>query len=594
MKDDFHLVTSSLEETWDFSKKNLFAGEWCKLYSRRSQWHELDHFTCNYHWDNRKKYFEDSKYLGFIFKICIESLTQSLNSIHKVNYSQRYWQILIGPWLHKFINILYDKLSTIKLIQMNYNIKSSYIIDLNYSFFVPKDTAEFNTFMLNDIWNHLIFSELQENFFNIDYEKISFSRNYNEINRKFINYSENESIKIRLFKLIDRISNQLSTNHEYFIKSSYLSLYEEIKLNFLLNKFPSFNFNTLSVDSNFDEKIRSKFSIYLKNNSLNDDFIKIVFFMIKRHLPTIFLEGYQLINETLDSQHFPKNPKKIFTSNAFEYDEIFKLYSARKTETGTKLIIGQHGGFYGVSKWNHGEDHLIDIADNFISWGWKSQNNKVYPGFNFTPSLPKKKFSNSSKAIFLTHPVARHNWKSQSWPASASQSNNYMDDHLKFFHYLKDDIRKKFVYRILISSDLENKTSFVEKMNNNLSDIEIDKGKIPLKRVINKYKITCIPYNATNFLQTLSSNFPTVIFWNEKNFELRNEAIPFFEKLKKVNIFHSSPVSAANHINLVWHNIDKWWKNKKTQEAKNDFCINFSKIEEDNVLSLKKIIKTIL
>ena len=398
----------------------------------------------------------------------------------------------------------------------------------------------------------------------------------------------------KLIKLIDRYSRKLSKNHEYFIKSSYLSIYEEIKLNFLLNKFPIFNHNTVSIDSHFDEKIRSKFLINLNDEFLHDEFIKITFFMIRRHIPTVFIEGYHLLNEILDSQRFPKNPKKIFTSNSFEYDEIFKIYSAKKTENGTKLIIGQHGGFYGVSKWNHGEDHIIDIADNFISWGWNSQNKKVLKGFNFTPLLPyNKSRGNSSKAIFLTHPVARFNWKSQSWPASASQSNSYMDDHLKFFYCLDEDIRKSFVYRILISSDLENKTSFIEKVNNNFGDIDIDEGKIPLKKVINKYKLACIAYNATNILHTLSSNFPTVIFWNEKNFELRNEAIPFFKKLKEANIFHSSPVSAANHVNYIWNNVDKWWQNKKTQKAKDDFCLNFSKIEEENVLNLKKIKKNI-
>ena len=81
MKDKFHLVTSTLEETWDFKQKNLFAGEWCKLYSRRSRWQELDHTTCSYHWDNREKYYEDSQNIIDIL------LSLDLHSIKNRNHA---------------------------------------------------------------------------------------------------------------------------------------------------------------------------------------------------------------------------------------------------------------------------------------------------------------------------------------------------------------------------------------------------------------------------------------------------------------------------------------------------------------------------
>ena len=36
-------------------------------------------------------------------------VTKNLNTIHGVNYSQRYWHILLGPWLYHFCCIVYDR-----------------------------------------------------------------------------------------------------------------------------------------------------------------------------------------------------------------------------------------------------------------------------------------------------------------------------------------------------------------------------------------------------------------------------------------------------------------------------------------------------
>ena len=67
-----------------------------------------------------------------------------------------------------------------------------------------------------------------------------------------------------------------------------------------------------------------------------------------------------------------ENPRTIFTSSAWAYDDLFKIWTAEKVENGSKLIIGQHGGHMGVSKFSFYEDYQMKISDTFLSWGWSS------------------------------------------------------------------------------------------------------------------------------------------------------------------------------------------------------------------------------
>ena len=50
-----HLVTTSIEKTWPEDKdiEILFLGEWCKLYSRKTEWEKRKYSSVSYHWDNR-------------------------------------------------------------------------------------------------------------------------------------------------------------------------------------------------------------------------------------------------------------------------------------------------------------------------------------------------------------------------------------------------------------------------------------------------------------------------------------------------------------------------------------------------------------
>ena len=113
------LITSALEDTWVFDAPVIFLGEWCKRKSRESQWKSIDSITIKYHWDDREKLKKDYFFIETIYESLLKETADHLNFIHKVDFSYRYWRILIGPWLIFFIQIIFDRWTMLKIALKN-------------------------------------------------------------------------------------------------------------------------------------------------------------------------------------------------------------------------------------------------------------------------------------------------------------------------------------------------------------------------------------------------------------------------------------------------------------------------------------------
>ena len=116
------LVTTALEETWGKEEKLILLGEWCRLYSRKEALNKRSYFVPTYHWDDRQKAYEDSKYLQLLNKQIIYELVPILNNLHGVNFSERSWNLLIGNWLIQFTAVIFDRWIMIDKIAKSHGI----------------------------------------------------------------------------------------------------------------------------------------------------------------------------------------------------------------------------------------------------------------------------------------------------------------------------------------------------------------------------------------------------------------------------------------------------------------------------------------
>ena len=104
----------------------------------------------------------------------------------------------------------------------------------------------------------------------------------------------------------------------------------------------------------------------------------------------------------------------------------------------------------------------------------------------------------------------------------------------------------------------------------------IDPNKESLLQLLRKSRLCVSTTNTTVFLETLSLNFPTVIFWNPNYSELRDQSKHYFKLLEKAEVLFYCPMQAAKKVNSVSNNIDAWWFSEKVQTARKKFCERYA------------------
>jgi putative transferase (TIGR04331 family) len=123
-------------------------------------------------------------------------------------------------------------------------------------------------------------------------------------------------------------------------------------------------------------------------------------------------------------------------------------------------------------------------------------------------------------------------------------------------------------------------------------DIIVDDGVRNLDELLRQSRLYIATYNSTGFLQAFNMNIPTIMIWNPLQWELRTSALPLFSNLAKQGVFHTDPVSAANHIASVWDDIDGWWSSEAVRTCIEEFVAQYSRQPRNLLHDISDCIRT--
>ena len=579
-----HLITTACVETWPTEKDQpvLFLGEWCKVYNARELWKQFNSETSPYHWDDRKKLHSDYQAIQETYEKTLIALSEQLNIIHQVNYSERYWRILIGPWLEYFIHILFDRWFMLKQTIEKDEIIECNVIERNPISMVPSDMTHFTKLFTNDDWNEAIYGQL----LGLSWSEVV---NIKKIQTPSVDNKCSEGASLGLKATVKRnvknwipLFNKLFPKDDgYFFISSYLPLKTNFKLQIRLGQFPKlWRSEPAPVIKAALQKRRWRLD---EKVSMNDSFEDVVRQLIPLHIPTAYLEGYEQLVTTANLLPWPKNPKAIFTSNSYAGDDLFKVWAANKIEIGVPLIIGQHGGGYGTSMFLSVEEHQVKIADKWLSWGWSDQDREnIVPIGYWINTINKFKINYTGDALMVECIIPRYSYRLYASPI-AGQWLDYFNDQKLFLSKLSDSIKKKTALK-LGGSDYG--WDQVTRWQDEMPELLIHSNVKSIKKLIQSCRICIATYNSTTFLEAFAMNVPTIMFWNPNHWEINSTAQPYYDKLKSVGIFHETPESAANQMTKVWDDVGRWWLSESVQNAKNDFCKQYSRNPENSLKEL--------
>ena len=582
------LITTADQRFWKTDGKILFLGEWCKIYNQKNIWSGLDHKVLSYHWDDRGKLYHDYIYLDDVYERYLKLLSAKLNDLHHVNYSDRYWRIVIGPWLYYFVEILYDRYLSIKEATNSGLVTDTWICSKNIEKWVPNDFKVFQGWFLSDEYNQYLYSRIIESLGELPF---SFSEIENISPSEMTQNADFEPrIKHIGRKLLEIYGKYLPSrwNQVVFV-TSYLSTLDLIRLQLSLKQMPyPVSPTILPEDVPAKPSMRKKLIL---NEGLNE-YESILDRLIVEQIPKAYIEGYANLNETsLDA--YPAKPKAIFTANAYNSDIGFKMWAAYQVEKGVPLLGTQHGGHYGSNLWSASESHQINVCDRYYTWGWQNTGSSKTIPFStgkFSKVQKMIKPNPAGKILLVTTSLPRYSYWMYSAPVGA-QILDCLGDQYHFVQSISPEVHEHLLVRLYPYDYGWNEAS---RWKDECPSLNLYQGRKSLNQQLKESRLFIGTYNATTYLETFSADFPTILFWDPKHWELRPSAMPYFDMLREAGILHDTPESAAKKVNEIYNDPQSWWDQSEVQEAKDEFCHQFARTSDNWFKEWKNEFKNII
>lgn len=578
------LITTADQRFWKTDGQILFLGEWCKLFTQRSVWEKLSYEVLPYHWNDRKKLYQDYLYLDKLYEKTLPRMRGFLNQIHGVDHSLRYWRIVVGPWLYYFIQVLYDRYLSILTAIESRKVTNTLIGRYDGTNWLPQDFPCFLNWFINDDYNHYIYSQIIEFADRMPFDIVDV-RDGNTHKEQPGSIKPRSTLKKLLKRLIvlygELIPDRLN---QIVLIASYLSILDLIKFQLSLKQVPYlFSPDVAAPEAGIDLSIRKKLSL----KSPQNEFEKLLSIIIRKQIPLVYVEGYAQMNER-SLNAYPKKPKVIFSANAYYSNEAYKFWAGHHVDCGAILVGNQHGGHHGTGLWSSNLKHEIKIHNKFYTWGWNSD---VYKNTQPLAAAKLNKAKNicrpkkDGRILLVLMTLPRYSYHMYSTPVAASDMLSYFNDQFRFVRTLSKENQKLVLVRL---HRRKNEWSQMARWNSEFPEIECYKGSKSMLDLLRESRLVICTYNSTTYLEAFAANFPTVIFWNPDHWELNSSAQTYFGELRRVGILHNTPESAAALVNEIAHNPISWWNQPAIQKAKDEFSFQFARTSDNWLYEWKK------
>jgi putative transferase (TIGR04331 family) len=583
-----YLITTSDERTWKFDRPVIFLGEWCRVYDRKHIWQDMDAVVATPYGLGKKQKVADLNEARSLEDMLLPMLCNTLNQHHGVQHNERFWRIILGHWLRRYVDMMLNRIKTLEQCLNAYQISGTTVYSNDGFALATQDSYSaiwaFNDYKWNNVLNARILVLL--GLISCPLETIEGAKS---AGFRFNVSGSAPTLKRAVLKWchqqLSKCLSYFAKDNDAFIINSCLPKKEEIKLCLALKQFPQlWTSPKLTVSERSDQGLRENLANKIVNKSSCNNLQNILSVMLFELLPICYLEGFKRLDKLARQQPWPKLPKFILTSNNFDSDEVFKVWAANKVGSGSKYFTCQHGNNYGTYRYMYPSVEEV-TADKFLTWGWTDGLLQHKPAFLIKTAGVKVGSYNAQGGLLLIELYLYH--RIATWD-STFEFANYFQDQQHFIKMLKSQpkqrmtIRLHGAYRYLNWNEDERWLTFDPAL-------KIDTGSVSISKLISQSRLVVHSYDSTGILETLSQNIPTLAFWQNGFDHLRDSAKPYYQLLVDAGIVHLTPESVAYKVNEVWDDVDAWWLQDYVQDARLKFCERYARTTESPISDLIQI-----
>jgi len=470
-------------------------------------------------------------YLNALYPIILNQLSEDIERCYKLNWRSNNYEVFLGNFVLLMSHVIHDRWITIS------NNAAPHNKSLNIT--IPKDFLEFSEWCVtSDTFNchvHLILGTILASNKASTYVLPTSAEGYAGIDN---NVFDNSKV------LVDS---------PYFLNSKF----EENEFKSCNDKDCVFVFNDRRQHSkyfNLNKQFRTE-SLEAKINNFEEACLA----LCKLYIPVDYLESLTALKVL--KKAYP--PKAVYTSIGCHFNTPIK-YLVGEYINKIPYWIHQHGGGYGMLNTVVPEFYERRVASKYFTWGW-IEDSKTSP----LPTKPRINRYDDPKVVLLKTLLG-------------CKYRKYLILDNPIYKENIDLTKSTIAFLQKISPRIQLHIAHYE---NNKTNIGVDINELyhnnskhfpDRSRPDGAYKIHVCNYLGTSWLESISSDIPTIVFIESNKYSFRPNAKILIDELIDIGIIHHSPESAADHLNNVYDNPDKWWNSSELQNIRSKFTKKYA------------------
>jgi putative transferase (TIGR04331 family) len=564
-----YLALTSERVFWRTDGEVVFLGEWC-LDGERP---DFPHVVLESPWNRVRDIDRVASYLEEFIDSLMRHLAEALNAYHGIRYSARQWQILLGNWALHVVHVLYDRFLLFEQAAGTSLPLWTCVPPLSEAV-IPRTTERFKYAQLYPDTALLLLGRFAKSA-GIQCEYTATPQVRADRSR-YERGSWSSLVRDVAGRLRNRMQNQRCRGKQVVFLASGVHPPTLAKIGGDIGHVANLTKWSPLRWRPIDQPGRERVFAGL---AAPDDFRRRAAEMLPHLLPTSFLEDFEQWQSRAGSRPWGGSAKACITAYGFSGDDLFSYQAARFEQGGGRLVGVQHGGGYGSFRYCPEEAHETRCADAYATWGWAAEQgcHHALPSLYLTELVENLKQrghdADGGDLLLVTTDRPQFTHRIQSHPLTGQMSRYYSWQE-RFYEALSEGARQGFQLKPYPADYAVGRSTWWGKRSIKTAG----GGAVDM---LSRFRILVFDHNATGFLEALSANVPTIVFWDSELWEIRDAALASFSTLERVGVFYRSPESAAGHVNAVWADVSPWWKSDDVQQARGEFCDRFARTSKD-------------
>lgn len=553
------------------ASEKYLLGDWCLQNASNVNTKNDTYFIQEHHWVDSQKYDKDFAYLDSLNEKLLLSLSILLNKYHNVNYSLKYWRIILGPWLLTFVPSVYDRWETLRVALDSDRLWEYDLFIFDNNKFIPNNFSDYQTQAKSHIWNSFIFSQILTFQYSkkVNFNRIEYAGNYPLDSIKESKYS----FKNKVINFIDSLLSLLNVNYKVIFVNSYFDFFSLIKLSLKLNQIPRIH-AVFTKNISFEKHVSGKrMASNLDKFHPENDFEKFIQEMLFSCIPKSYLEGY--FQMECEISKIRCKGSIIFTANTHLYNDFFNHWCAKMIESGVLLVTSQHGSAFKQPKSLF--LHQEKVSDKMTVWHNPVESNHVRLSVNKLVNSNRNCVDSGDELSIVAFEQQIYVYRAQTGPGAGTLIADY-NQKIDFICNLAESAFQNIKVRAVNRGE----GSF-----NSLSRYKKDLGSDKIsnynsfEEMLSHSKIIVCTYPLTTYLEAIFSGIPTIALYRKEHWKFSKIFDELIKTLESNNMIFYDSNSAANHINNIWDNPLVWWNSNSVLEARQMFFDICGDVDDD-------------